>query len=376
MTPGKDRHMVGGQSTSTATRKKKCRIAVLEGDGIGPEVVSSAKRVLMEAASKYSLDIEAIDLDIGLSAYRKFGRSLPPETLEVMRDCDGWILGPLQAGSYPKDDKDYPMASGRIRKAFDLYANIRPVKSLLPSSRQGIDLVIVRENTEDFYPDRNLYKGYGEFWPNADTVLSLRVITRNACRRISETAFQLARSRGNKNLVTAVHKANVLIEGDGLFLEEVRKDASKYPNVKLEDKLVDSAALQLVTSPESFDVLLTTNMFGDILSDEAAGLVGGLGLAPSLNAGDRHAMAQAVHGSAPDIAGRRIANPTAEILSTSMLLEWLHSKYGDERLLTVARSISKGVSKLLQKNDSRVLTPDLGGSATTEEFTSHVVENL
>lgn len=344
--------------------------------------MSSARSVLEAAASKSSLALELIELPIGLEAYRRFGRTLPPETLDTMRDCDGWILGPLMAGSYPKDDKDYPMASGRIRKEFDLYANIRPVKSLLPREARGgtrsdVDLVIVRENTEGFYPDRNLYKGYGEFMTDPDTVVSLRVVTRKACERISRTAFGLAKSRNGKKKVTALHKANVLIEGDGLFLEEVRKASKEYPEVELEELLVDTAALQLVDSPRRFDVILTTNMFGDILSDEAAGLVGGLGLAPSLNAGERYAMAQAVHGSAPDIAGKGIANPVAEILSASMLLEWLGSRFeGDKRLVETARFIERSVIQVLSSRRRGALTADLGGSASTDEFTRNIVRTL
>lgn len=362
---------------------RKYKIAILEGDGIGPEVVGSSRAVLESAARNFSLNLELITLPIGMQAYRKYGRTLPPETIEGMENSDGWLLGPLQAGSYPKDDKDYPMASGKIRKAFDLFANIRPVKSMLPigGSRfpQDIDLVIVRENTEDFYPDRNLYKGYGEFWPNSDTVISLRVITRSACRRISEIAFNLARSRKKKNLVTAIHKANVLIEGDGLFLSEVRKMKEAFPELRLEEKLVDSAALELTLAPNEFDVILTTNMFGDILSDEAAGLVGGLGLAPSLNAGEKHAMGQSVHGSAPDIAGKGIANPTAEILSTSMLLEWMYSNEvgrGDQKLLTVARSIETAIHRQLNGSDPEDRTADIGGRASTDKFTSRLISRL
>jgi len=293
-----------------------------------------------------------------------------------MRQCDGWILGPLSAGSYPKDDKDYPMASGKIRKEFDLFANIRPIKSLAKSSDKNIDLVIVRENTEDFYPDRNLFKGYGEFWPNEDTVLSLRVITRKACARIAETAFRLASSRSGKKLVTAVHKSNVLIEGDGLFLEEVRRAAKKFPNIHLNDGLVDSVAMQLVISPQSFDVIVTTNMFGDILSDVAAGTVGGLGLAPSLNSGDKYAMAQAVHGSAPDIAGKGIANPTAEILSTAMLLRWLYSKTGNACTRNTAQDIERATFELLASPESAALTVDLGGNASTKKFTDEIIEKI
>lgn len=359
------------------------KIAVLRGDGIGSEVVGSARAVLESAASKHNLKFEFVDLLIGMEAYKKSGRTFPPETVQEMRESDGWILGPLQSGSYPKDDKDYPMTSGKIRKEFDLYANIRPVKSLLSvnGSRfpSNIDLVIVRENTEDFYPDRNLYKGYGEFWPDKDTVLSLRVITRSACKRISETAFSIARARRKKKLVTAIHKVNVLIEGDGLFLAEARKVKENFSDVRLEEKLVDSAALDLVLSPQDFDVILTTNMFGDILSDEAAGLVGGLGLAPSLNAGEKHAMAQSVHGSAPDIAGKGIANPVAEILSTSMLLDWLYSSgngRGDEALFQASRSIEKAVETQLVSSDPRDRTVDVQGRATTKEFTSRLIPRL
>ena len=236
-------------------------------------------------------------------------------------------------------------------------------------------LVIVRENTEDFYPDRNLFKGNGEFWPNEDTVLSLRVITRKACKRIAETAFELAQKREKKRVI-AVHKANVLIEGDGLFLEEVRKIASNYPQVDLAEGLVDSVAMQLVMAPQSFDVLVTTNMFGDILSDVAAGTVGGLGLAPSLNAGEKYAMAQAVHGSAPDIAGKKIANPTAEILSTSMLLNWLYSRTGDPKIQKTAQTIEKVVEELLKGSDRKLLTVDQGGQASTEKFGQTLVDRI
>ena len=355
---------------------KSIKLAVLKGDGIGPEVVESAVDVLRVAADRNSLPLELVDLQIGLDAYKLFGRTLPPETQEGMRQCDGWILGPLSAGSYPRDDKDYPMASGKIRKEFDLFSNIRPIKSLARSHNKDIDLVIVRENTEDFYPDRNLFKGYGEFWPNEDTVLSLRVITRRACARIAETAFRLASSRSEKSLVTAVHKSNVLIEGDGLFLEEVRKAARNFPHIRLNDGLVDSVAMQLVTFPQKFDVLVTTNMFGDILSDVAAGMVGGLGLAPSLNSGEKYAMAQAVHGSAPDIAGKGIANPAAMILSIAMLLIWLHSKTGNESVRKAALDIERATFEVLSSTDNAAVTIDLGGNAGTKKFTSEIIDIL
>ena len=351
------------------------KVLVLKGDGIGPEVVDSAVEVLSATTRKNSLPLELVSLAIGFEAYREKGRTLPPETLEGMKNCDGWILGPLSAGSYPKDDPDYPMASGKIRKAFDLFANIRPVRSFRKGS-QEIDLVIVRENTEDFYPDRNLYKGYGEFWPDKDTVLSLRVITRRACQRIADTAFRVAAARNKKNLVTAVHKGNVLIEGDGLFLEEVRKTASNFPEIKLKEGLVDSVGMKLVLAPESFDVIVTTNMFGDILSDVAAGTVGGLGLAPSLNSGEHHAMAQAVHGSAQDIAGKQIANPAAEILSTAMLFQWLFSRNQMESVGKTASDIERATIETLRTEDRSKLTMDLGGNASTRDFTSQIIDHL
>jgi 3-isopropylmalate dehydrogenase len=356
--------------------ERKLKIAVLNGDGIGPEVVGSARAVLVAAAEQNSLELDLIDLPIGFEAYKNFGRTLPPETIDRMKECEGWLLGPLSAGAYPKDDKDQPMTSGKIRKTFDLFANIRPIRSLLEKSDENIDLVIVRENTEDFYPDRNLFKGYGEFWPNEDTVLSLRVITRKACRRISETAFDLAKARSKKRLVTAVHKSNVLIEGDGLFLEEVRKTAKNYGGIRLDEGLVDSVAMQLVMSPGSFDVLVTTNMFGDILSDVAAGKIGGLGLAPSLNSGEKYAMAQAVHGSAPNIAGKKIANPTAEILSISMLLQWLYAKNGEDEIRRTSLSIERAVTSILSNSKKDSLTIDLGGEASTEKFTSAIINEI
>jgi 3-isopropylmalate dehydrogenase len=355
------------------------RLATLKGDGIGPEVVSSARTILKTAAQTTGLQIEMIELPVGLEAYRNSGRTLPPETLQGMSQCDGWILGPLQTGSYPKDDRDYPMSSGKIRKHFDLFANIRPVKSYVPNLRDNIDLVIVRENTEDFFPNINLFKGYSEFWTDKDTVLSLRVIRRSSCRRIARTAFELARSRNQKKLVTAVHKSNVLLEGDGLFLDETHRvrEEEGFQDLRLDEKLVDSTAMELVLKPEQFDVILTTNLFGDIISDEAAGLVGGLGVCPSLNSGERYAMAQAVHGTAPDIAGEGVANPVSEILSTVMLLDWLFSKKGQERkVFETARIIESAVKEQLSSHDLKDKTLDLGGNSSTQEFTMRLSNRI
>jgi 3-isopropylmalate dehydrogenase len=359
---------------------RKYKIAFLNGDGIGQEVVPCAKRVLEASVSKTGLFLELLNLPIGMEAYNEFGRTLPPSTVETLKECDGWLLGPLQPGSYPKDDPDYPMASGKIRKAFDLFANIRPFKSYAGvdgplRNRNPIDFIIVRENTEDFYPDRNLFKGYGEFWTDPDTVLSLRVITRRASSRIAKTAFALAEKREKKRL-TVVHKSNVLIEGDGLFLEEVKKEAKNHPDIAVEESLVDSMAMKIIQQPEHYDVILTPNLFGDILSDEAAALIGGLGLAPSLNAGENSAMAQSVHGSAPDIASKGIANPAAEIFSVAMLLEWLFAKYEDVELNKSSDIIKQATEVQLASKKPEDRTSDQGGTASTIEFTNRVLERI
>ena len=305
------------------------RLAVMDGDGIGPEVIGAARQVLRAIPGVVSgLDLSTVDLPVGLSAFEAHGTTLPEHTLLELPHCDGWILGPVTTHAY--QGPAMPNPSAVLRKRFELYANIRPARSFpgVPSLRPDVDVVVVRENTEGFYADRNMLDGSGEFKPTPDTVLSVRVVTRRASERVARAAFELA-SRRSKH-VTLVHKANVLKLGCGLFLESCRSVASDYPDVRVDDYHVDAFAMHLIMHPQDFDVVVTTNLFGDVLSDEAAGLVGGLGLAPGLNAGDDHAMAQAVHGSAPDIAGQGKANPVASILSLAMLLDWLGSRHGDD----------------------------------------------
>ena len=282
------------------------RIAVAKGDGIGPEIVNATLSVLEKLQKHYrgSVIIELKNVLVGWEAYNKYGSSLPEESLADMKKTDGLILGPLDVGLYPASDPGGPSPSGKIRKYFDLYANIRPAFShglnrCYPRNR--VDIVIVRENTEGFYTDRNMYEGNGEFKPSRDVAIAVRVIKRESCRRIIKEAFDLAHQRKGK--VTAVHKGNILKMTDGLFMEEFREIAEKNNSIQANDKIVDAMAYDLVMHPENYDVIVTTNMYGDILSDEAAAISGSLGMAPSLNAGDRYAMAQAVHGSAPDIAG-------------------------------------------------------------------------
>jgi isocitrate/isopropylmalate dehydrogenase len=235
-----------------------------------------------------------------------------------------------------------------------------------------MDLVVVRENTEGFYADRNMYLGSGEFQPTDDLALAVRKISASACQRIARTAFELA-SRRDKH-VTMVHKANVLKVSDGLFIREVVKVAEEFPDVRMDEMLVDAMAARLIGAPQTFDVIVTSNMYGDILSDEAAALCGGLGLASALNAGDKHAIAQAVHGSAPDIAGRGIANPAALMLSSAMLLDWLGARH-DRPIFAVAADLLEGAVNATLA-DAANHTPDLGGDATTKSFAAAVAQHI
>jgi 3-isopropylmalate dehydrogenase len=349
-------------------------ILVLPGDGIGPEITAAAMHVLTAAEEPFSLGLAFEQVDIGFSALKNTGTTLPAQVLEKARRADGVILGPISHMDYPPRDQGGINVSAALRSGLDLYANIRPARSRPGLSKIGIemDLVIMRENTEGFYADRNMYAGSGEFMPTADVALSVRKITAFACNRIARRAFELARRRRKK--VTAVHKANNLILTDGLFLTEVRKVAGEFPDVVLEEVIVDAMAALLVRHPDTFDVVVTTNLYGDILSDLASELSGSLGLAGSLNAGDVSAAAQAQHGSAPQIAGKDQANPTSMILSTAMLLNWLGRRSGRENLTAAGRAIEKAVDATLDHPQRR--TVDLGGPLGTAAFAKHVAESL
>lgn len=351
-------------------------IPVLLGDDIGPDVVRATTLVLGEAARLHGVDVRFEELPAGLASLETHGSTLPDATLRELERHPGWILGPVNNAVYPKDDPSWRNPSGHLRTAYELYANVRPSRSLpgVPSRWDGVDLVVVRENTEGFYADRNLRDGNGELRPSDDMVLSVRVVTRRASLRVARQAFELARRRAGRRKVTIVHKANVLRKGDGLFIECCRDVARDYPDIEVDDFHVDAAAMHLVMRPDTFDVIVTTNMYGDILSDEAAGLVGGLGLAPGLNVGDEHAMAQATHGSAPDIAATRSADPIAEVLSGSMLLGWLAERVGEPRLAGAAAAVDAAAGRVLQ--EGRFLTPDLGGTATTAAMAGAIASAL
>ncbi len=349
------------------------RLGVMAGDGIGPEIVPVAIRVATEALLQAGCEVEWVPLPVGLAAIDSHGAAMPRTTLETLMGLDGWVLGPHDNVSYPPVHRAALNPSGFLRKHFDLYANIRPARAL-PGTRPlapNIDLVVVRENTQGFYADRNMHAGAGEFMPTPDVAMSVSVFTRPAIERIADTAFQLA--MGRRRRVSIVHKANVLAMTTGMFRDVCYEIAGNYSSVAVDDYHIDAMAAHLVRRPGDFDVIVAENMFGDILSDLAGELAGSLGVAPSINASERVAMAQAVHGAAPDIAGKGIANPTAIILSTGMLLEWLGRKHADESLLIAAKAIEAAVEAAL---GAGALTPDLGGKATTAAIERAVVASL
>ena len=346
------------------------KILVLPGDGIGPEITDATLAVLDCASAKFKLGLEWQLQDIGLTTLRTQGSTLPADVMEAARNAPGIILGPVSHLDYPERDQGGINPSGELRVKLDLYANIRPAKSRLGVGLTGkpVDLVIFRECTEGFYADRNMYQGTGEFMPTEDVALSIRKVTARQCRRIARVAFESAMKRRRK--VTAVHKANVLRVSDGLFLREVRNVARGFPLVELEERLVDAMAALLLRDPSRFDVIVTGNMFGDILSDEASELSGSLGLAGSIMAGDERCCAQAQHGSAPDIAGQDQANPTSLILSAAMLFEWLSVRHKRSELDQAARAIESAIDSSLK--DPATRTADLGGKLGTRAFARHV----
>jgi 3-isopropylmalate dehydrogenase len=350
------------------------RLGVLLGDGIGPEIVPSSVAVLDAALAAAGVEpVEWVELPLGRSAIDEFASHTPESTLTALADLDAWLLGPHDSAAYPEPYKSQLNPSGTIRKHFDLYANIRPAKAFEGGKAvvPGTDLVIVRENTEGFYADRNTYAGTGEFMPTPDVAIAMGIITRPACERIARSAFELAQRRSKK--LTIVHKANVLKLTTGLFRDVCREVAKDYPDVSVDDFHIDAMTVHLVRSADRFDVIVTENMFGDILSDLAGEIAGSLGIAPSVNSSDTHAMAQAAHGSAPDIAGRDIANPIAMILSSAMLLDWLGARHDDARLADAAVRVEQGVAAAVAAGTS---TRDLGGTASTSEFTAAVVDAI
>ncbi|MEU6762352.1 isocitrate/isopropylmalate dehydrogenase family protein [Streptomyces sp. NPDC046853] len=350
---------------------KTYRLGVLDGDGIGPEIVPASVEIATAAAEAVGVGIDWLTLPLGSDAITTHDTPVPDETKKTLAELDGWYLGPHDSVSYPEPHKSALNPSGTLRKHFRLFANIRPAKSFPGAEAvcDNADLVIVRENTEGFYADRNTYAGTGEFMPTPDTAIMLGIITREATERVARVAFDLARARRKK--LTIVHKANVLKLTTGLFRSVCQEVAEDYPDVTVDDFHIDAMTVHLVRRAQDFDVIVTENMFGDILSDLAGEISGSLGTAPSINASADTAMAQASHGSAPDIAGQDIANPVAMILSGAMLFEWLSSRHDDPAIARAAKIIEAGVATTIERGIS---TRDLGGSASTSEFTRAVIQ--
>src|SRR5437763_4363647 len=358
-----------------ASNTSSLRLCVLNGDGISPEIMAATLRVLRAAATKWQIELALDEVEVGLKPLREHGTTFPEGAFAAAKAADGVIVGPVSHNDYPPADKGGINASGALRKRLDLFANIRPAKTRAQfPARFGkpADLVIVRENTEGFYADRNMFLGVGDILVTPDVAISMRKITRVGSTRIVEEAFRLAMRR--RKHVTAVHKANVLRVSDGLFLDCARAVAARYPEVRYEEKIIDAMAALLVRDASQFDVIVTTNMFGDILSDEASEIAGSLGLAESLNAGSEHAMAQAQHGSAPDIAGQDKANPSSLIGSAAMLLAWLGERRDDGRLGQAAAAIEAALDAAIAKPEWR--TPDLGGPLGTKAFGEKVAGAL
>lgn len=352
------------------------RLGCMLGDGIGPEIVPAARAVVDRALQVTdSRSIEWVDLPMGASAIELYGSAMPSSTKTALADCHGWLLGPHDSASYPVSwrQRRERVPGGELRHHFELFANIRPSRNR-PGVRglvSGVDIVTVRENTEGFYADRNMVVGSGEFMPSPDMALVVGVFTRKAIRRVAKVAFELASTR--RQHVTLVHKSNVIPMAFGLFLDECRTMAEEYPGIEFDDFLFDAMAAYLVRHPQRFDVIVTENLFGDTLSDLTGELVGALGMSGSINAGESHAMAQAAHGSAPDIAGKGIANPVGMIISAAMLLQWLGERNDSLSLRQAAMRIDGAVDLVLA---SGVQTHDLGGQVGTAEFTEAVLEAL
>ncbi|WP_368212065.1 isocitrate dehydrogenase [Aeromonas sp. s10] len=333
----------------------KRKITVIPGDGIGPSIIESAIQILTHAGCDFDYEYA----DAGLVALEKHGELLPQATLDLIEKNKISLKGPLTT----------PVGGGftsinvSLRKKFNLYANVRPVLSFkgTKSRYDNIDIITVRENTE------GMYSGAGQKRSDDNqSAEAMSIITREGAERIVTFAFELARQEGRKK-VTIIHKANILKSTSGLFLEVARQVAARYPDIQNEEMIVDAACMNLVMYPERFDVMVTTNLFGDILSDLCAGLVGGLGMAPGANIGEGAAIFEAVHGSAPDIAGKNIANPTSVILASIQMLEYLGMQDKAER-------IREAVRATIESGDR--VTRDLGGTASTSEFTQAIIDRL
>ncbi|MDR2203757.1 MAG: isocitrate/isopropylmalate dehydrogenase family protein [Nitrososphaerota archaeon] len=335
------------------------KIALMPGDGIGPELTEATLKILDAIQENFNVNLNLLPAEAGDVVLKKTGVALPEDSLNTIRESHACLKGPV--GETAAD------VIVKLRLLFDLYANIRPIKAFLntPAAHPDIDMVFVRENTED------VYKGL-EYSIGDDVTVCMRVITRKNCERIAKRAFETAKLRP-KQKVTAIHKANVMRVTDGLFKRVCQETAKNYPDIKYNEMYVDAATMHLIRTPQDFDVLCTCNMFGDILSDEAAQLIGGLGMAPGANIGDNFALFEPIHGSAPDIAGQQIANPISMILSAKMMLDWLGERYNDSNCLKAAQAIEKATIQTLINGTT---VPDLGGKASTIQMAQAIAATI
>ena len=334
-------------------------ISLITGDGIGPELSESAISILETIHDKLDVKTKINSLEAGDAALEKYMNALPDETFQSIKSSDACLKAPVGESA-----ADVIVV---LRQKLDLYANIRPAKSYpnTPSLRDDVDLVIVRENTEDLYT--------GQEFTVDDAAVALRVISEKASKRISRHAFNTAIQRNQKKRVTCVHKSNVMKKTDGLFAKSCETIADEFPDIKFDQMYVDACAMNLIRQPQEFDVIVTTNLFGDILSDESSQVVGGLGMAPAANLGDDFGLFEPVHGAAFDIAGQQIANPTSFILSIKMMLEWLGNKNNDQNSISVSHTLEKTVLEVIE---SGITTKDVGGNMSTKEFTKEITDRL
>ena len=335
------------------------KISLITGDGIGPELSESVIEVLNAVNDKLGVKNDVIKLEAGDAALKRTGKALPDVTLDTIKKSDACLKAPVGESA-----ADVIVV---LRRLLDLYANIRPAKSYpnMPALKDNIDMVIVRENTEDLYTGMEFDMG--------DTSIALRTISKRASERIAKYAFATAEQRNGKRKVTCVHKSNVMKKTDGLFSRSCQEVAKNYPKISFDQMYVDACAMNLIRQPESFDVIVTTNLFGDILSDEASQVVGGLGMAPAANIGDKFALFEPVHGAAFDIAGKQIANPSSFILSAKMMFEWLGMKNNDKSCYDAAKKIEDAVYGIVKEG---IKTKDIGGNKSTKEFTQSVIARI
>jgi len=335
------------------------KISLIPGDGIGPELTEATLKILDAVQQRFNIGLNIIKVEAGDACFEKRGVALPEETIKAIRNSHACMKGPV--GETAAD------VIVKLRIMFDLYANIRPIKAYppIPSLKPNINMVFVRENTEDVYR--------GIEFELEDAAICIRVITKKNSERIAKKAFETARRRNGKKRVTAIHKANVMKLTCGLFARTCREVAKQYPDIAFNELYVDAASMRLIKEPETFDVFVTPNMFGDILSDEAAQLVGGLGMAPGANIGDDFALFEPIHGSAPNRAGKQTANPCSMILSAKMMFDWLGEQHNDPECLRAAQAVEDAVSETLRKG---ITIPDFGGDAKTIEMAEAMAKEI